>query len=181
MRRRVLVAGIGNVFRGDDGFGVAVASQLAMRELPSDVQVADFGIRGFDLACALLDDYDATILIDTLARGGAPGALYVLEPDLGAADGESWECAIDAHDLAPTRVLRLVRAMGGDLRRLIVVGCEPDAFGDELDGRPQLSRPVQDAVGGAVELVESILARVLAADDAASPGEPRVDSGHPAS
>src|SRR5438105_826691 len=93
--RRGLVAGIGNVFLGDDGFGVEVVARLAKRPLPEGVEVADFGIRGFDLAYALMESYDFAILVDALPRGGEPGRLFVLEPDLaqvdsrGMADGHS--------------------------------------------------------------------------------------------
>ncbi|MGH7848434.1 MAG: hydrogenase maturation protease, partial [Candidatus Binatia bacterium] len=73
---KILVAGIGNIFLGDDGFGVEVARELAKRKLPESVRVVDFGIRGFDLAYALLDGYDLTILVDAAPRGGLPGTLY---------------------------------------------------------------------------------------------------------
>src|SRR5205085_1568015 len=123
---RILVAGIGNIFFGDDAFGVEVVRRLARRPLPEGVRVVDFGIRGFDLACALLDDCDAAILVDAVHRGGAPGTLRVIEPDLGApADPASGE-RIQTHGLTPAQVFRLVRTMGGEPRGVYLVGCEPE-------------------------------------------------------
>ena len=104
---RVLIAGIGNVFLGDDGFGVALAGRLARRDLPAGVDVVDYGIRGMDLAYALLDGWDAVILLDATPRGEAPGTLYVIEPDV-----ESIEAAApEAHGMDPVRVLALARAI----------------------------------------------------------------------
>jgi hydrogenase maturation protease len=157
---RVLVAGIGNIFLGDDAFGCEAARRLAERPQPQGVRVVDFGIRGFDLAYALLDGYDGAILIDATQRGGAPGTLYVLEPDLS---DESGSPAVDAHALDPAKVLRLVKALGGEpCRWLRVVGCEPATFGSEEDPRMELSPPVRAAVEGAVVLVESLLRQLLA-------------------
>jgi hydrogenase maturation protease len=84
MTAKILVAGVGNIFLGDDGFGVEVALSLSKRQLPESVTVKDFGIRGFDLAYALLDPWDAVIIVDALPRGEAAGTLYVVEPDLAA-------------------------------------------------------------------------------------------------
>lgn len=153
---RVLVAGIGNVFFGDDSFGCAVAQELAQRELPAGVTVRDFGIRGLDLAFELVEGYDAAIFVDALPRGGAPGSLYVLEPKLGDVDagGLGW----DAHGLTPEQVLRTVRAIGGKLPVLRVVGCEPAEFGDEFDPQGGLSDIVRARVPEAVELVFEVLA-----------------------
>ena len=105
--RSVLVAGIGNVFLADDGFGVEVARRLAERELPGGVKVADFGIRGMDLAYELQEDYDAAVLVDAVPRGQAPGTLFVIEPDL-----EQAEPVLDAHAMDPVRVLGLARTLG---------------------------------------------------------------------
>jgi hydrogenase maturation protease len=80
----ILVAGVGNIFLGDDAFGVEVVQRLSQRPQPAGVRLTDFGIRSFDLAYALMDGYDATLLIDALPRGQPPGTLYVLEPDLRA-------------------------------------------------------------------------------------------------
>src|SRR5947209_18225385 len=125
-RPRLLVAGIGNIFLGDDAFGVEVAQRLARRPLPDGVRVADFGIRGLDLTYALLDDYETVVLVDAVPRGGQPGTLYVLEPE--GAEPPAVEPAdrlIEAHDMNPTRVLHLARALGGNIPRVLIVGCDP--------------------------------------------------------
>src|SRR5687768_20731 len=96
---RILVAGIGNVFLGDDGFGVALAGRLARRELPPGVDVVDFGIRGMDLALAMQDDYEAAVLLDATPRGERPGTLYVIEPELPDEPGMP-----DAHGMDPVNV-----------------------------------------------------------------------------
>ena len=161
MPPRILIAGIGNVFLGDDGFGVEVAQRLLQRDLPEGVRAVDFGIRGFDLVYALLDPYDATILVDTTPRGGAPGTLYTIEPDLSEPEsGGAQDAAIHAHGMTPMRVLEMVKMMGGHFKRLLLVGCEPATLGPE-EGRIGLSEPVQAAVGEAVELIESIIADIL--------------------
>jgi hydrogenase maturation protease len=147
--RRILVAGIGNVFLGDDGFGVVLAARLADRALPDGVEVVDFGIRGMDLAYALLEGYDAAVLLDATPRGEPPGTLYVIEPDLAAAD-----VAPEAHGMDPAKVLALVRALGGAPPRTLVVGCEPSPGDEEF---AELSEPVQAALGEAVGLVESVV------------------------
>jgi hydrogenase maturation protease len=160
MDQRILIAGIGNIFLGDDAFGVEVAQQLARRALPAGVKVVDFGIRGLDLAYALLDDYDATIMVDATPRGEAPGTLYVIEPDLDKLD-ELGEQAIEAHNLDPVKVLAMVKALGGQPRRLLVVGCEPAPLESD-EGYMGLSAPVQLAVGEAISLVESLIERIRA-------------------
>jgi hydrogenase maturation protease len=152
--RRILVAGVGNVFLGDDGFGVALAGRLAREELPPGVEVVDYGIRGMDLAYAL-PAYDAVVLLDATPRGGPPGTLYVIEPELDLD-----EVAIDAHGMDPVKVLALARALGGTPPRTLVVGCEPQTrmTGDEEDVVADLSEPVRAALDEAVRLVGSLLA-----------------------
>jgi hydrogenase maturation protease len=167
--RSVLIAGIGNVFLADDAFGVEVARRLAQRELPTGVKVADFGIRGMDLAYELQEDYDAAILVDAVPRGQAPGTLYVIEPDL-----EKAEPVLDAHAMDPVRVLGLARTLGTLPPRVLVVGCEP---GTELSLEHEelvmgLSPPVEAAMEKAVELVESVLEDLLAAEGQPQKGEP---------
>jgi hydrogenase maturation protease len=152
---RILVAGIGNIFLGDDGFGVEVAQRLAGRTWPEGVRVKDYGIRGFDLAFAMLEDYEATILVDATYQGGQPGTLYLIEPDL---DGEQNETAeIETHGMHPAKVLQLVRQFGGQPRRVLVVGCEPATFGEEGQGQMGLSEPVAAAVDEAVQIVENLV------------------------
>jgi hydrogenase maturation protease len=153
----VLVAGIGNIFLGDDAFGVEVAQRLLRRGLPEHVRVVDFGIRGFDLAMAILDDYDTVILVDAAARGGEPGTLYLLEPQAGDAQPVEME----AHGMNPMRVLEMVRALGGRPKRAYVVGCEPATLGDELEGAMGLSAPVEAAVDGAIGMIERLTAGLV--------------------
>jgi len=157
---RILVAGIGNIFMGDDAFGVEVVRRLWCRELPEYVRVVDYGIRGLDLAYALLDDYDAAILVDAAGQGEEPGTLYVLEPEIGDASAQGGEVLVEAHGMNPMRVLQTVTAMGGRPRRVLVVGCEPATLGDEFEGTMGLSAPVEAAVGGAIAIIESLIAKV---------------------
>jgi hydrogenase maturation protease len=163
--RTILVAGIGNIFLGDDGFGVEVAQRLATRPQPDGVRITDFGIRGFDLAFAILDDPDATILIDAMPRGGAPGTVYVIEPDLEAGgSGGSPDHAggsFQGHAMTPDSVFALVRTLGGTPRNVTVVGCEPLTLGPENEGQMGLSDPVSSAVPEAVGVVEQLLARLV--------------------
>src|SRR5262245_7669015 len=123
--RRILIAGVGNIFFGDDAFGVEVARRLAERPLPEGVTVVDFGTRGLDLTYALLDGYEAVILVDAAPRGGAPGTLYVLEPDPEQVGPDQPVPMGELHGLEPHKVLRLARAPGGPVERVVIVGCEP--------------------------------------------------------
>lgn len=161
---RVLIAGIGNIFLGDDAFGSEVARRMMGQPLADGVRVVDFGIRGLDLAYALLDDRDATILVDAMPRGGPPGTLYVIEPDpTGYGDPSPGDPLIEAHGMDPLRVLRMVATMGGEPRNVVVVGCEPATLGTEDDPAMGLSPPVQAAVEEAVRLIHSLVERVGAA------------------
>jgi hydrogenase maturation protease len=157
MTARILVAGVGNIFLGDDGFGVEVALALSRQQLPEGVSVKDFGIRGFDLAYALLDPWDAVIIVDALPRGEPAGTLYVVEPNLAAASAET---AINPHGMDPVRVLNLAASQGTISAQVLVVGCEPLDFGDELEGRMGLSAPVQAAVEEAAKMVLELAARI---------------------
>jgi hydrogenase maturation protease len=160
----VLVAGIGNVFLGDDAFGVEVAKRLSTRALPETVRVTDFGIRGYDLAYALLDGYDTTILVDACPRGEPVGTLYVIEPDLrGLGGAEEQQAAVEAHGMNPLNVLRLARSMG-PLKRVLLVGCEPGTLGPE-EGQMGLSAPIEAVIDEAVKLVESVIEKILNGDD----------------
>lgn len=152
--RRILIAGIGNVFLGDDGFGVVVAERLRARSLPDGVAVVDFGIRGVDLAFAL-QDYDAAVLIDTVARGGKPGTLYVLEPE-PPPDGT----AIEMHAMTPDRVLAWVGAAAGPAT-VRLVGCEPATFGPEGFGQAGLSPAVSAAVDPAIQIIEVVVDELI--------------------
>jgi hydrogenase maturation protease len=158
---RILVAGIGNIFLGDDGFGVEVAQQLSRSDLPATVRVADFGIRGLDLAYALQDEYETTILIDAFPHGQIAGTVSVVEPDLNdpaASLGE--ENFLDPHTMNPMNVLRMATAMHGKLKRILLVGCEPATLGGE-DGKMGLSAPAEAAVREAVKVVENLVRKTL--------------------
>jgi len=160
----ILVAGIGNIFLGDDAFGVEVARRMAGLELPASVRVADFGIRGFDLAYAMQDGYETTILVDACPHGEAPGTLYVIEPDLKALDSPDAPAAtVEAHAMNPMNVLRMAKAMNIEVKNVLLVGCEPETLGGE-EGQMGLSAPVEAAVDEAVKLVESLVNRILKGD-----------------
>jgi hydrogenase maturation protease len=153
---RILVAGIGNIFL-DDAFGSEVARRLLARPAPEGVRIVDFGIRSFDLTYALLDGYDAVILIDAVPRGEAPGTLYVIEPELDEASASpDPDLLTGTHDLDPEKVLRLAVALGGKTQRVLLVGCEPSTTEESME----LSAPVQSAVDEAVALVETLIAKL---------------------
>lgn len=170
----ILVAGIGNVFLGDDGFGVEVVRRLTARiaanqwpQCPVGVCVKDFGIRGIDLCYALLDGVDAAILVDGTQRGGTPGSLYVIEPSADdmtmpqADDLYASPVLMSPHEMDPVQVLRAVRMMGGSCGDVVVIGCEPADFGcaNGEEGRMGLSEPVAAAVGKAIDMIEALVAR----------------------
>jgi hydrogenase maturation protease len=155
----ILIAGIGNIFLGDDGFGAEVIRRLSSSSFPERVRVADFGIRSYDLAYALLDGHDFTILVDAVGRGGAPGTLYVIEPDVTS----SGQIAMDAHAMNPVSVLQLAHSMGPVRGRVVLVGCEPATLGGE-EGHMGLSDAVLAAVEEAARLIEDLAARLLRGD-----------------
>jgi hydrogenase maturation protease len=157
MSGNVLVAGIGNIFLGDDGFGVEVLNRLAQRTLPEGVKAVDYGIRSYDLAYALMEDWDLVILVDALPRGGEPGTLYVLEPKL--PEGEETPPSLDAHTMNPVAVLQLVSALGGKVGRMLVVGCEPARLEADAEGNIGLSEHVNAAVDEAVRMVEELISK----------------------
>lgn len=156
----VLIAGIGNIFLGDDAFGCEVLKHLGGRVWPENVRAVDFGIRGFDLAYALLEGVDLTIFVDATPRGEAPGTLYMIEPDLNELD--SGAMIVETHGMNPMKVLSMVKSMGGKLNKVMLVGCEPETFGPE-EGFMGLSQSVAGAVPEAVKLVESLVAKHLEA------------------
>jgi hydrogenase maturation protease len=159
--KRILIAGIGNIFLADDGFGVEVASRLANRSFPAGVRVVDFGIRGFDLAYALMDGYETTILVDAYSGEGEPGTLFVVEPDLnGLNSAGAQQGFVEPHAMNPITVLRMATSMGGQLKRVLLVGCIPATLGPE-EGQMGLSAPVEAAVDEAVKLVASLVNRIL--------------------
>jgi len=152
--RRILVAGIGNVFMGDDGFGVAVIQRLAELPRREGVVLMDAGIRGIDLTYALTDGYDAAILVDAAPRGRAPGTLYVIEPRLPDAAPPA---LLDAHAMDPVKVLVAARALGRSVETVRVVGCEPAELGTPEEPQLGLSAPVAASVVPAIHLVEELL------------------------
>jgi hydrogenase maturation protease len=164
---RVLIACVGNIFLGDDSFGVEVARRLRDRPYPQGVRVVDFGIRGVDLAYTLLDDYDALILVDAAPRGRAPGTLYLIEPDLPAGDAEggtAGRVAFETHSMDPVKVLAYARALGARPVRTLIVGCEPappptDGYHEMVMG---LSVPVRAALDPAVEMIDGLVADLCA-------------------
>jgi hydrogenase maturation protease len=162
--KRILIAGIGNIFLADDGFGVEVATRLADHAFPSGVKVADFGIRGFDLAYALMEGYETTILVDACPGDGQPGTLFVIEPDTeNLNDAQTQQGSLDAHAMNPVAVMRLAKSMGGDLKRVLVVGCVPATLGPE-EGQMGLSEPVSAAVDEAMKLIDSLVTRILSGE-----------------
>ncbi|HWF58469.1 MAG TPA: hydrogenase maturation protease [Candidatus Dormibacteraeota bacterium] len=168
MSPRILVAGIGNIFLGDDGFGVAVAQELLRRRsLPAQIRLGEYGIRGYDLAYEILEGYDTVVLIDATPRGDAPGTLYVIEADLEAAvpdvsaDPDHGQGAFQGHLMTPAAVFHLVRTLGGTMRRVLVVGCEPETLGPENIGQMELSPSVAAAIPGAVATVERVVGDLL--------------------
>lgn len=169
---RVLVAGVGNIFLGDDGFGVETVRRLAAGPLPEGVEAVDFGVRGVHLAYQLLDGYDTLVLVDATARGGAPGTLYLIEPgDPHGADGRAARAQaadaraagppnalVDGHHMSPDAVLALLETLcagtgGSPPRRTLVVGCEPAGVEEGIG----LSPPVAAAVPEAVRLITGLL------------------------
>lgn len=160
--KRILIAGIGNIFFGDDGFGVEVAQRLMSRKVrpyPENVQVIDFGIRGIELAYTLLDDYDALVLVDAVPRGGPAGTLYLIEPELGEHKSEqdvnASRIALDGHSMDPVKVLVFARTIGVPPIHTLLVGCEPSAIDEEM--QMGLSEPVRVAVDEAVKMIDSVI------------------------
>ena len=159
--KRVLVAGVGNVFLGDDAFGVEVVRELLQRPTPAHVTVRDFGTRGLDLAYTLVEGFDALLLVDTVKRGHAPGTLTVLEPDFEPRL-PSEELLGPGHGVDPCRVFGLVRALGGTVPTTRLLGCEPFGFGSNSEPMLELSPPVRDAVARALPLVDELLLELSA-------------------
>jgi hydrogenase maturation protease len=155
---RILIAGVGNAWLRDDGFGGEVARRLQERELGPGVEVMDAGTGGLDLAYEVMRGYGALVILDVSSQGGEPGTLYVMEPEeeevqAGIEDGE----AINPHAMDPQTVLRFIRSIGAWPGRVIVIACEPadvDQMGWGLSSR------VQEAVAGAVELVAQTVAEL---------------------
>lgn len=149
--RSILVAGVGNAWLRDDGFGMEVVRALQQRELPEGVSIMDAGTGGLDLAYEVMRGYDALVILDVSQQGGAPGTLYVMEPDEhdvdgGIEDGQT----INPHGMDPQTVLRFVKSIGAWPGRVVVIACEPADVGEMGWG---LSGEVREAVDRAAELV----------------------------
>ncbi len=155
MQHRTLVAGLGNIFLSDDGFGVEVVRRLAAKTFPDWVRVADFGIRGVHLAYELLDHpYETTILVDATPRGAKPGTIYLIEPEPDDSDPAA-SATPDAHGMNPAAVLALLKTLGGTPGRILIVGCEPASLEEGIG----LSAPVAAAVQEAITLIKEIIGR----------------------
>ncbi len=158
LEKQILVAGVGNAFLQDDGFGGKVAERLLAGDLPPGVTVLDFGTGGLDLAYEVMRGYDAMVLIDVSRQGGEPGTLYVLEPDeaeieAGIEDGE----VINPHGMDPQTVLRFVKTVGGWPGKVVIVACEPasvEEMGMELS--PQVAASVDRAVTEVLEQIAEL-------------------------
>ena len=167
---RVLVAGIGNIFLSDDGFGVEVIRQLSTRQLPPEAELQDVGVRGVHLAYQLLDGYHTVVLVDASARGGEPGALYLIDGTEAADEGHGQAPAMDGHHMSPDAVIGLLATLretigGSKPSRVLIVGCEPAC----LDEGIGLSPPVAAAVEQAAELVLQLVGE---ASEVIEPGQP---------
>ncbi|MEU2156125.1 hydrogenase maturation protease [Streptomyces sp. NPDC019396] len=154
---KTLVAGVGNIFLGDDGFGVEAVRALTARPLPGHVEVADIGIRGVHLAYRLLDGFDTLVLVDATARGGEPGTLYLIEP---GAPGQTAAAgtALDGHGMSPDAVLALLDTLcagtdGTPPRQIFVVGCEPACLDEGIGLSPPVAAAVPEAVRMVMDLV----------------------------
>jgi len=160
---RILIACIGNIFLGDDAFGVEVARLLLQLSWPPSVHIEDFGIRGVDLAYSLLEGYDVAVFVDAAQRGYPPGTLFVIEPDMSEiASDASENAAMDAHCMDPAKVLRTAASMGAKVGRVLVVGCEPTPPPADEDVQMELTPPVKAAVPRAVPLLRDLVDRLLA-------------------
>ncbi len=158
MPASILIAGIGNIFQGDDAFGVAVLQKLAELRFPENVKLMDIGIRSIDLGFALLDRYDLTILVDATARGCAPGTLYTIEirPE-DIPDMCDQAVIVNSHSLDPVRVLALAKSVGAKFNRVLLIGCEPLVMDHDDSGHIGLSEIVQTAVDRAVGNIRQLV------------------------
>lgn len=144
----ILIACLGNIFYGDDAFGVEVAKLLSEQDLPENVKLTDFGIRGIDLAFELINDYELVILVDTIKIGAEAGSVFVLEPKLGE-NSENF-----THDLTPTKAMHIASRLKTKPKKMLLVGCEPVnlEFNDEMS--EEIRSAVEKAVGKILEIIE---------------------------
>jgi hydrogenase maturation protease len=169
-QKRILIACIGNIFLGDDAFGVHVAQRLMQCHFPKSVKVVDFGIRGLALVYALLENWDAAILVDAAPRCQKPGTIYVIEPELpDQSDPAAGGNLVEGHSMDPVKVLRTVCEMGGTLRRILLVGCEPAPLDPNDDMQMELSPQVAAAIEPAVRTVGSLVADIMTESSSPKP------------
>jgi hydrogenase maturation protease len=153
---RTVIAGIGDIRMGDDGFGSQLARQMIEEIVLPGVGVVDFGLRGRDLAYCLLEDFDLVVLVEAFARGETPGTLRVMEPDLLSLEASAaGEEANDANAMRSERILREAASMGAKFGRVVIIGCEPTPASAESEMETELSQPVREAVGEAIGVIES--------------------------
>jgi hydrogenase maturation protease len=160
--KKILIAGIGNIFEGDDAFGCEVIRQLKAGACPEEVTITDFGIRSYDLAYALTNGFDVIILVDSASRGERPGTVYFIEPEVDPRGGVGMP-AVDAHSMNPVAVIQMAQTLGGLSGKLYLVGCEPAVLECE-QGEMGLSEPVRKAVPQALRMIESLVNDILSPD-----------------
>jgi hydrogenase maturation protease len=164
--KKILLAGIGNIFQGDDAFGCEIIRALAAETLPAGVTAVDYGIRSYDLAYALNDDYDAVVLIDAAGQGKEPGSVYLMQLDPGKLS-EMDQGSVDPHAMNPVSVIQMAQSFGVIKSSLYLIGCEPENLGGE-DGAMGLSERVEGALPQALQLTRSLLAELLSGSTAAN-------------
>jgi hydrogenase maturation protease len=179
----VLVAGVGNIFLGDDAWGVEVVRRLSQGQLPENVHVEDFGIRGVHLAYEILNGYDKVILVDAAPRQEAPGTVYVMEIDPRATAatsndlGETGAGVMDAHRMDPASVVALVGSLGGDVGRLLLVGCEPESVEEGAELSAAVLGAVDKAIETILELIEEDADVGVVVGSSVSEGSSDLDAG----
>lgn len=144
----ILIACLGNIFYGDDAFGVEVAKSLAAKDLPENVKLIDFGIRGIDLAFELINDYELVVLVDTIKIGADAGSVFVFEPRMSGAESGNF-----AHDLTPTKAMHIAARLKTKPKKMLLVGCEPV----NLEFNDEMSAEIEKAVAIAVEKILEII------------------------
>lgn len=156
-----LVAGVGNIFLSDDGFGVEVVKELSQRTLPEGVEVTDFGIRGVHLAYELMEGYDLLVLVDAVPRDQPPGTLFVIEPDVSAATTAVNEAVaggamplVDAHGMEPGAMLSVLDQLGGNVKNVVVIGCQPATVEEGMGLSPEVAAAVPLAADLVLETLQ---------------------------
>lgn len=180
--KNILIAGIGNIFLGDDAFGVEVAQELLTRAPITNIQVRDFGIRGLDLVYALQNPCDVLILIDAVPRkDGPPGTLYLLQPQLDFTHEDPTAPLIDAHSMEPLKVLRTASAMGPLPAQIFIVGCEPATLPADFDDgitALEMTPAVRAAIPEAIDMIDRLIEKLTTPGHDA-PSDSRHKETHP--